>query len=134
MGVNWQIVGIEAGRAVFYVLLSLAAAALAFRKYIAPELTAALEEATKTASMLGNLGAIKKHDLDDEKALEQIITSELIMDKMPDIQLLKLALSPGSWEQVEEMIESNPAAALKMYEKYKHLLGGTEQKQENYMF
>lgn len=116
------------------ILISVALGILAFRKWIAPDITAALAEATKTAQTLASLGGIKKADWNDTQELEAVITKELLLDKMPELELLRLALSPSSWEQVEEMIEENPKVALQLYEKYKPLLGGASQKQEQYQY
>lgn len=131
---NWQKLGMSLVPHLVSILISVGLGILGFRKWITPGITEALEEASKTSTMLGNLGAIKKADWNDNQALEAVISKELILNKMPEIELLRLALSPTSWEQVEEMIQENPAVALQLYEKYKHLLGGTTQTQERYMF
>ena len=131
---NWQKIGMSAVPYLVSILISVALGVLAFRWRIAPDIKAALEDATKTAQTLASLGGIKKADWNDTQELEAVITKELLMDKMPELELLKLALSPSSWEQVEEMIEENPKVALQLYEKYKPLLGATTQKQEQYQY
>jgi len=131
---NWLKLGYGVAPYLISIIISVALGILAFRRWIAPDLTAALEEATKVSTQLANLGGMKKQDWHDGQKLEEIITKELIMDKMPELQALQVILSPSSWEQIEEMIEENPAAVLKMYEKYAPLLGVTAQKQEQYMF
>ena len=131
---NWQKIGMSAVPYLVSILISIALGILAFRRWIAPDIQGALEEATKTAKTLASLGGIKKADWNDTQALESIISTELIMEKMPELEALRLILSPSSWEQVEEMIDENPAAVLKMYEKYAPLIGVASQKQENYMF
>ncbi|GAI33000.1 unnamed protein product [marine sediment metagenome] len=131
---NWLKFGYSSVPYLASILISVAVGILAFRRWIAPGIIEALEEATKTAQTLASLGGIKKENWHDEQALETVITKELLMDKMPELELLRLALSPASWEQVEEIIESNPAAALKIYEKYAPLLGVTSQKKVEYTF
>lgn len=120
MGINWQIVGIELVKTVFYVLLSLVSGALVFRKYIAPELTAALQEATKTATMLASLGGIKKADRVTTKELARAVTADLVKTKFPELELVKLAVSPGTWEQIEEALENNPTGVMQLIEEYGH--------------
>jgi len=134
ISMNWQKIGMAMVPHLLSILISVAVVVLTFRKWIAPGIIESLEEAQKTIKTLAGLGGIKKADWNDEQALETVITKELLLDKMPELELLRLALSPASWEQVEEIIQTNPAAALKMYEKYAPLLGGAEQKQEKYMF
>jgi len=124
---NWLKLGYAVAPYLVSILISVAVGILAFRRWIAPGIMEALETATKTSTQLANLGGMKKQDWHDENALETIITKELLIDKMPELELLRLALSPSSWEQVEEMIEENPKVALQLYEKYKPLLGGAKQ-------
>jgi len=131
---NWQKIGMSAVPYLVSILISVGLGILGFRRWIAPEVIEALEKSTKTTQTLASLGGLKKADWNDTQALEAVISKELILNKMPEIELLRLALSPSSWEQVEEMIAENPAVALQLYEKYKHLLGGAEQKREEYQY
>lgn len=131
---NWQKIGMATVPYLVSILISVAVGILGFRRWIAPGIIEALEASTKTTQTLASLGGIKKADWNDEKALETVITKELLLDKMPELELLKLALSPASWEQVEDIIETNPAAALKMYEKYAPLLGATSQTKIEYQY
>ena len=131
---NWQKLGILAAPYLVSILISVAVGILAFRKWIAPGIIEALEASTKTTQTLASLGGIKKAEWNDTQALEAVITKELLTNKMPELELLKLALSPSSWEMVEEMIEENPKIALQLYEKYAPLLGANSQKQEEYQY
>jgi len=130
---NWQKIGMAVVPYLVSILISVVVVAFSFRRWIAPGIEETLLEAQKTIKTLAGLGGIKKADWHDEQTLETVITKELLLDKMPELELLRLALSPASWEQVEEIIQTNPAAALKMYEKYAPLLGGAEKK-ASYMF
>lgn len=127
---NWLKIGSLAAPYIATIIICLGLFALTFRRFVAPGIVEALEEASKTSKTLASLGGLKKADWEDGKQLEEIITKELLMDKMPELEFLRLALSPSSWEQVEEIIENNPAAALKIYEKYAPLIGGSKPKQE----
>ena len=66
--------------------------------------------------------------------LEKAVTTDLLHNQIPELQALKLILSPSTWEQIEEMMEENPASVMQMYEKWKPHLGGAKQTQEQYMF
>ena len=131
---NWLKMGSAVAPFLVSILISVVVGALAFRRWIAPGIVEALETSAKTSTQLANLGGMKRKEYVDGQALDKVISKELIMDKLPELEALRLILSPSSWEQVEEMIEDNPAAVISMYEKYGHLLGGAEQKQESYMF
>lgn len=131
---NWVKIGMLAVPYLVSILISVGVGVLAFKKWIAPGIMEALEESVKVSKTLAGLGGVKKKDWEDTKALEAVITREVLADKMPELELLKLALSPSAWEQVEEMIEENPKIALQLYEKYAPLLGGASQKKEEYNF
>jgi len=117
---SWQVVGIELVRAIFYMLLSLVSGALVFRKYIAPDLVAALEEATGVASKLAALGGIKKADMDTSRNIEKAVAEDFIKNKIPELELVKTFVSPSTWEDIEQSIEDNPAAIIQLWEKYGH--------------
>lgn len=117
---SWQEAGIEVARALFYVLLSLVSGALVFRKFIAPELTAALEDAREVASKLAALGGIKKADLNASRNIEKAVAEDFIKNKIPELELVKTFVSPSTWEDIEQSIEDNPAAVIQLWEKYGH--------------
>jgi len=131
---NWQKIGMSAVPYLVSILISVALGVLAFRRWVAPDITAALEDATKTAQTLASLGGIKKADWNDGQKIEKAVAAELIYDKLPELQALKLILSESTWNEIEEMIEENPAAVIEMYEKYAPLLGKTSQKTEEYHY
>jgi len=131
---NWLKIGMSLAPYLASILISVGLVTLAFRRWIAPGIIEALEESTKTTKTLASIGGIKKAEWNDGQKLEAIISKEVSMDKMPELQALLMILSPSSWEQIEEMIEENPAAVLKMYEKYAPLLGVTSQKREEYQY
>lgn len=116
------------------ILISVGLGILAFRKWIAPGIIEALEEASKTTKTLAGLGGIKKADWNDAQMIEKAVTSELILDKMPELMALQLVLSESTWEMIEEMIENNPAAVLQLYEKWAPHLGGASQTREATMY
>ena len=134
LDMNWQKIGIAAVPFLVSILISVIGMILAFRKWVAPPLVEALEEATKTAKTLASLGGIKKADWNDVQKIEKAVTGEIIMEKMPELQALRLILSPSTWDMIDEMVTENPAAVLQLYEKWAPYLGGAEQMQEKYMF
>lgn len=131
---NWIKIGSNSVPFLASIILSVIIVIIGFRKYIAPDIVESLAEAKKTIETLASLGGIKKQDWHDVQKIEKAVTTDLIYDKMPELQALRLVLSENTWEQIEEMIEENPAAVMQLYEKWKPYLGGAEQLQEQYMF
>lgn len=132
---NWLKIGYASAPFLASIILSVAIVIVAFRKYIAPDIIESLEEAKKTIETLASLGGIKKQDWHDVQKIEKAVTTDLIYEKMPEIQALRLILSPSTWEQVEEMIDENPAAVMQLYEKWKpYLDGASEQQKVDYMY
>ena len=131
---NWPKIGMSMAPYLASVVLSVIIGIICFRRWIAPGIIEALEASTKTTQTLASLGGIKKADWNDVQKIEKAVTTDLLYDQMPELQALKLILSSSTWEQVEEMIEENPAAVMQMYEKWKPYLGGSKQTQEQYMF
>ena len=93
---------------------------------MAPEITEALEEAQKTIKNLAKLSGVKSQEYKDAKGIEKVVARDLIETKLPELEALKVILSPSAWEKIEETIEENPEAVLQLYEKYGHLLGDVE--------
>ena len=131
---NWIKIGTAAVPFLVSILISVTLGILAFRRWIAPGIMEALEEASKTAKTLASLGGLKKKDWNDVQEIEKAVTTDLLFDRMPELQALRVILSPSTWEQVEEMIETNPGAVMQLYEKWKPYLGGAKQTQVQYNF
>lgn len=132
---NWLKIGMMAAPYLVSIVISVALGIIGFRRWIAPGITEALQEATKTAQTLASLGGIKKKDWHDSKEIETAVASELIYSQIPELEALKLILSPSTWEQVEAMIEENPGAVIQLYEKYKPFLAaGAGQEQVKFDF
>lgn len=129
----WLLAGLEVARA----LIPLVIGALLFRKYVAPGINEALEavqEGVMKITNVAKLSGIKSQEYNDMKSIEKIVGRDLITEKLPELEALKLILSPGAWEQIEETIEENPAAIIQLYEKYGHLLPGNQEKATRFDF
>ena len=120
---NWIKIGMQVAPFVASSLLSIVIVVLAFRKYIAPEFTAQMDEATKTIKTLAGLGGIKKADYATSKELGKSIAADFLKDRFPEAEALKLILSPKTWEQVEAAMEENPEAIMQLIDKYGDVLG-----------
>ena len=135
MRFSWQVLGIEAVRLVISSLFSLALGVFLFRRYIAPGLTAALEDSINITKKIASLGGIKKADYENTQELTKAVTLDLIKTRFPEIEFIKMALSPATWQQVEEAMETNPAGVMELIEKYGHYFTkDAEENQESYMF
>lgn len=131
----WLNIGIELARLLVPTLLSVLIIALGYRKYIAPSLTAALEDAIKTTKTIASLGGIKKSQWADTQELSKAVTADLIKTQFPEIEFIKMALSPATWQQVEDAMETNPAGVMELIEKYGHYFTKDAQGEpEHYMF
>lgn len=124
---NWLKMGSLLAPFVVSILVSVALGILTFRKYIAPDILTALETAENTITNLAKLSGVKSQEYKDAKTIEKVVAADLIKQKLPELEALKLMLSPDTWEQIEETIEGNPEAVIQLYEKYGHLFGKTEE-------
>lgn len=127
---NWIKIGMETAPYVASIILSVIIVIMTFRKFIAPELMASMEEAQKTIKTLASLGGIKKADYTTSQELGKDIAADILKEKFPEAEGLKLILSPSTWEKVEDAMEDNPAAILQLIDKYGPIIGiGGEQQQ-----
>jgi hypothetical protein len=131
---NWQKIGSLVAPHIVTAIVTLVFGLVAFRRWVAPPIVEALEEASKTAKTLASLGGLKKSEYHDMKMIEKAVGADLIKEQLPELEALKLILSPGTWEMIEETIQENPEAVIQLYQKYGHLLPGSKQTSEEYMF
>jgi len=132
---NWFKIGSWLAPYVATLILSVGICILGFRRYILPELKTSLEEAQKTITNLAKLGGVKSQEFKDVKALEKVVAKDVVSQALPELEALRMILSPSTWERIEEAMEENPEAILQLYQRYGHLLGIGEQGQkEQYMF
>ena len=120
---NWLKIGWELVSLLIPTLLAVIVIALGYRKYVAPDLLAALEAAVKTTTTIASLGGIKRAEREGLVDLSKAVTTDIIRAKYPEMDLIKLAVSPSTWEQIEEALESNPAGVMELIEKYGHYFG-----------
>lgn len=123
---NWLKIGSQLAPFVASILISVGLGVLVFRKYIAPDILTALDTAETTIKNLAKLSGVKSQEYKDAKTIEKVVAADLIKQKLPELEALRLLLSPGTWDQIEETITDNPEAVLQLYEKYGHLLGKTD--------
>ena len=120
---------LNVGYTLAVMLVPLVIGGLLFRKFIAPGINQALldvEEATLKITNVAKLAGVKSQEYTVSKGIEKVVAEDLIKQNLPELEALKLILSPSTWEQIEETITENPEAVLQLYEKYGHLLPGAE--------
>jgi len=120
---NWLKIGWELGRLLASTLLSVLIIALGYRKYVAPDLLSALNEAIKTTKTIASLGTIKRVEREGTAKLAKAVTTDLVKAKYPEMEMIKLAVSPATWTQIEEALETNPTGVMELIDKYGHYFG-----------
>jgi len=116
---------LNAGYILAMMLIPVLIGGLLFRKFVAPGINEALGdilEAKASITNMAKLAGVKSQEYKDSKGLEKVVAQDLITTNLPELEALKLILSPSAWEKIEETIEDNPEAVLQLYEKYGHLL------------
>lgn len=120
------------------ILIPVLIGGLLFRRFVAPGINEALvdvQEAVMKITNVAKLAGIKSQEYSTSKDLEKVVAADLIKQNIPELEALKLILSPSTWEQVEDMLTESPEAVLQLYEKYGHLLKGQgEEQQKPYDF
>ena len=129
MVINWLKLGWELARLVFTLLLG----ALLFRKFVSPGINEALvdvREAVSKITSVAQLAGIKSAEYRDSKNIEKAVARDIINEKVPELEALKVFLSPKTWEEIEDTIDNNPEAILQLWDKYGHLIGGLEEQKK----
>lgn len=131
MEINWLNLGYVAVQIVVTGILTLVSGAFLYRRYVQDEIVSMLEstqeainEAAATSKRLASLAGVKGQEYAGAKNLEKEIASDLVNQNIPELQALKMLLTPSMWEKVEEAIENNPEQVLQLYQRYKPLLQG----------
>lgn len=122
---NWLQIGWEAAR----MLATLGIGALLFRKFVSPGINEALEEIQEGVhkiTKVAQLAGVKSAEYRDSKSIEQAVARDIIQEKVPELEALKVFVSPKTWEEIEDTIDNNPEAILQLWQKYGHLLGQTD--------
>ena len=127
---NWQKIGVMLVDRALVVLVSLVIVVIVWRKFMLPEIEGTLQEAQKTIKTIAGLGGIKKADYEGITKMENAIGSKLIIEKMPELGMIKMLIGAENADMLDEFIKENPTAALQMYEKYRPLLPGDSQSTE----
>lgn len=121
---NWLKIGWEAARVIVYTVVSVLLTFKLYAIYVQPELIEALGEARDTVTKLASLAGVKSAEYRDSTNLEKKIAQDIIKERVPELDVIKMLVSPATWEDIETTIEENPAAIIQLYEKYGHLLQG----------
>lgn len=123
MNMNWFFIGSRLADLLIPTLLSISVIVLLYRKYVAPEILASLEAAVKTTTTISSLAGITKAQREGTAGLTKAVTQDIVKARFPEMELIKLAVSPGTWEQIEDALENNPAGVMDLIEKYGHYFG-----------
>ena len=123
----WLNLGFEVARLLIPVLIG----GLLFRRFVSPGINEAIlsvEEGVMKITNVAKLAGVKSQEYATSKGIEKVVAADLIKQNVPELEALRLVLSPDTWDQIEEAIEDNPEAVLQLYEKYGHLLkqGGAD--------
>jgi len=124
MDINWLKLGYQLATLALSSTVTLAFGVLIFRKYVLPELLEALDTAQATITNLAKLGGVKSQEYTGAKNIEKAVARDIINEKIPELEALKVFLSPGTWEEIQDTIDNNPEAVLQLWDKYGHLMGG----------
>ena len=131
---NWLKVGWQLAT----LLITLGCGALLFRKFVAPGINEALvtlATAEATISNVAKLAGVKSREYVAGKSIEKSVARDIINEKVPELEALKVFVSPSTWEEIEDTIDNNPEAILQLWQKYGHLLGGAAaQKKQDFDF
>lgn len=124
--INWLKLGYQLATLLISGSITLAFGALVFRKYVLPELLEALETAQTTITNLAKLSGVKSQEFTAGKSIEKAVARDIITEKVPELEALKVFVSEKTWEEIEDTIDNNPEAILQLWQKYGHLLGQTD--------
>lgn len=126
MDINWLKLGYQMATLVFSASFTLAFGALAFRKYVLPELLEALDEAQKVITNLAKLGGVRSQEYTAAKGIEKAVARDIINEKIPELEAIKVFVSQNTWDEIQDTIDNNPEAIIQLWDKYGHLIGATE--------
>lgn len=120
MDFNWLAIGSQLATLVITAAVTLLSGALIFKKFYAPQINLALEKAGETITNLAKLGGVKSQEYTTAKNIEKLVADDFIKQKIPELELVRLAVSPDTWDQIQEAIETNPEAVIQLWNKYGH--------------
>ena len=134
--VNWLSFGYDLAFLAVCVAFSVLTGALMFKKYVSPQITAALEEAGETITNLAKLGGIRSQEYTAAKNIEKSVGRDLIENQIPELELVKTFVSPSTWEEIQDTIDNNPEALIQLWQKYGHFFkqGAAEREKTDYDF
>jgi len=131
---NWVKIGLEMGTHLIWMVATLGIVLVAWRRFMAPPIMEALENANKSMKTLSVQGNIRYEEFAALGELVGEVGGEIIIKQIPELEALKLILDTGTWDKIEDAIENNPAAVIQLYEKWKHMIPGASQTQDKFDF
>ena len=120
----WLLFGYRLAALVFTTSVSLVCGAFIFMRWVAPTVEERYAEAQETITNLAKLAGVKSQEYTGAKTIEKLVAADLLKNKFPEWEAIKMVLSPDTVDQVESSIEENPEIAMQLYKKYGHYLGG----------
>ena len=134
MGINWLLMGYELARLIIFSIITLFAASQLYIKYIQPDIQERYDEAHQTITNLAKLAGVKSQEYTGAKNIEKSVARDIITQQVPELEALKVFVSPSTWEEIEDTIENNPEAIIQLWQKYGHLLSGAAEEKGRYMY
>lgn len=136
--INWLSLGYELAFLLFSTAFTLVCGALFYRKYVAPSLMEELAKASETITNVAKLAGLKSQEYTGAKNIEKSVARDMIDNKIPELEAIKVFVSPATWEEIQDTIDNNPEAILQLWQKYGHYFNGgdgaSSQNEPEYMF
>jgi len=132
----WLRMGFAAVPYILTGLVTLGVGVLAFRRFYAPQILEALNEATETVKKISSFAGVRSGEARAQQSLERAVSGDVIKATIPEIEALKFFVSEETWAMIEDTIQTNPGAVITLYQKYGHLLqmGDPAKPKETYQF
>ena len=133
--IDWLSLGYELAFLLFSTAFTLVCGALFYRKYVAPSILEEMQKASETITNVAKLAGLKSQEYTGAKNIEKSVARDLINNKIPELEAVKVFVSPDTWEEIQDNIDNHPEAILQLWQKYGHYFTGVEAKKEQeYMF
>ena len=126
---NWLLAGSKLAGMMFQTSVTLVCGALIYRKLVAPALTAQLALSSETITNVAKLAGVKSQEYTGAKNIEKSIARDLINNKIPELEAIKVFVSPDTWDEIQDTIDNNPEAVLQLWQKYGHHFTGVQEAQ-----
>lgn len=128
---DWLLFGYRLATLIFSTAVSLVCGGLIFKKWLAPVLMGELEKANETVTNLAKLAGVKSQEFTGAKSIEKSVARDMIANKIPELEAVRVFVSQDTWDEIQDTIESNPEAILQLWQKYGHFFGGDAEAQQS---